>query len=679
MALSAREWRLLEEKLAELEPAVRQAFTEAVQRWAGQVPLADLIALIEEGQIAAALELVRIPDAWMTPTNEAVRAAFIAGGLTAGDLVTAAVRARFGFGVNPRAEAWARSTSSRMIDGVNENLPEIQGYIAQAVDKGIPARQIALEITGRVDPATRRRTGGLLGLNSTQTDAAIKARQQLDGLDDDYFTRKLRDKRYDATVRKAIRDGKPLTRAQIDKISGSYKDRLLAYRGKVIARTEALNALRAGQHEGFRQMLDAGLVAGLEVKWLDTADGRTRDSHVALGGLPAQPFGTPFISPATGALMDFPGDTSHGARGEDVIQCFPPGAMISRVGITHAMRRYYSGDLVELRATGDIVMSVTPNHPILTGRGWVSAGEVNEGDEVFECRVGDLAKVSSGPDICAVDVSAEHLYNSAQSLSVPVRPDRAVVDFHGDIPDHDVDIVAVDGGLGDALVPEVGEMISNVIFSCPDEMSGYLIARRMGRMSDLAVSDFPDCRMGGSSPCLPGIRGEDCSGAPIAFGNAWPLDPEIIKAPANSGPANSNGFGYRKDRVTAIKEILDRIKIRNPLGCISFFGLLPNANSPVHSRGLDVGNAGDHHCSAYAGHFCDLHGAATCFHSRSDRAQKRGALVAPMVSRRSITHVSRSYYSGYVYNFTSSSGVLVSDGIVNHNCRCAAIYTPVKS
>lgn len=321
MAITSREWRILEEQLAKLEPAIRDAFVDAVQRYAGTVDVTALAAVIEAGDIAAALDMVRVPDAWMTPANEVVRSALIAGGNTAGALVPALVRARFGFGVNPRAAAWASDASSRMIEAVNENLPEVQAHIAQAVDKGIPARRVALEITGRMDPATKRRAGGLLGLNTQQTQWAASAKAELEALDRNYFTRTLRDKRFDGTVRKAISSGKPLSRADIERISGRYSDRLLDYRGKTIARTEALNALRAGQHEGMRQMIDAGLVDGFMKDWQATADGRTRDAHVALGGLDPIPFDQAWISPATGALMNYPGDISLGAHGEDVIQC----------------------------------------------------------------------------------------------------------------------------------------------------------------------------------------------------------------------------------------------------------------------------------------------------------------------------------------------------------------------
>lgn len=45
--------------------------------------------------------------------------------------------------------------------------------------------------------------------------------------------------------------------------------------------------------------------------------------------------------------------------------------------LTHVIRREYEGDLVRLDGN-----AVTPNHPVLTPRGWLPAGLIREGDEV---------------------------------------------------------------------------------------------------------------------------------------------------------------------------------------------------------------------------------------------------------------------------------------------------------
>lgn len=311
----------LDALLSAMEPSVRKAFIAAMQARSSSISITELVRLLDEGRIEAALDLLRVNQAFLFPINEAVRASLIAGGQLTAAGIPLKIRAKFGWGDNPRAQAWAQQASSEMIERVDENLPVIREYIAAAVNEGVPNRKVALDIMGRINRMTGRREGGLLGLNSMQTEWAMKARHELHNLDKHYFTREARDKRYDPTVKRAIKAGKPLTQADIDKIAGRYNDILLRKRGQAIARTETLNALRAGEYEGWQQAIEQGLIdkTRLRKQWLATADGRTRDAHRALGGTEVG-FDALFQSP-TGAFLAFPGDTEHGATGDDLVNC----------------------------------------------------------------------------------------------------------------------------------------------------------------------------------------------------------------------------------------------------------------------------------------------------------------------------------------------------------------------
>jgi len=189
------------------------------------------------------------------------------------------------------------------------------------LEAGRNPRETALEITGRINKVTGRREGGILGLTSGQTDAVIRARAELQDLDANYFTRKRRDARFDGLVKKAIKSGKPLSRGDIDRITGRYKDRLLNYRGEVIARTETLASLNAGRVEGFAQLVDSGKVRADQVTkvWRSTGDGRTRDSHQAMNGQTVR-LNAPFTTPE-GFKMLHPHDNSLGAPASETIQC----------------------------------------------------------------------------------------------------------------------------------------------------------------------------------------------------------------------------------------------------------------------------------------------------------------------------------------------------------------------
>lgn len=226
-------------------------------------------------------------------------------------------------GRNPRAERVARDLSSKLVSNIiNDQREAIRVVIEAGIEAGRGPRDTALEIVGRIDRAAGKRTGGIVGLHSGQAKAWAKAGTELDELDPDYFERKLRDKRFDPMVRKAIADGKPLAKADRERVLNRYSDRLLKYRGDMIARTETIASLNAGRNEGIQQLIEAGNITEDQVRkvWDSTgADGRTRDSHLAMEGQRRR-LGEAFVTPGGYRLM-YPGDATLGAPGSEVIHC----------------------------------------------------------------------------------------------------------------------------------------------------------------------------------------------------------------------------------------------------------------------------------------------------------------------------------------------------------------------
>ena len=308
---------------------------EAMRKAATAIDYADLVASIEAGRIDDAIAMLEIKPAFVSPIVEAMRDGFLVAGAQSELILPVSVRAKFGFGMNPRAQDWALRRSGDMIEDVNNNLPAIREFISAAVNEGIPVRKVALDITGRVDPATKQRSGGLLGLNSQQTDQVIRARAMLSNPATmaDYFSKdkdtgaripryKLSDRGFDRLILKAIKEGKPLSVADLDRIMDAHKRKAMGYRGRVIARTEALNSLRAGQHEGFRQMVESNVMGDgwyLQQEWQTRLDGRERPHHHSMNGVVIK-FGELFTTPI-GDQLAFPGDVDHGASADSVISC----------------------------------------------------------------------------------------------------------------------------------------------------------------------------------------------------------------------------------------------------------------------------------------------------------------------------------------------------------------------
>ena len=230
-------------------------------------------------------------------------------------------------GRNPRAEAWLRDQSSRLITEVIEEQKEnVRQVLRNAMEAGGNPRDTARDVVGYYNRRTKRREGGIVGLRSDQIEAAERAFAQLRSGDPDelraYLNRKLRDKRFDPVVNAAIRDGKPVTAEKARSMVQSYRNRLLKQRGDLIARTETLRGINAAQAEAMQQVVDSGRLQASQITrvW-DSAgpDGRTRDSHLAMEGQ-KRGQNEPFTTPGGHRLM-YPGDTSLGAPASETIQC----------------------------------------------------------------------------------------------------------------------------------------------------------------------------------------------------------------------------------------------------------------------------------------------------------------------------------------------------------------------
>ncbi len=130
---------------------------------------------------------------------------------------------------------------------------------------------------------------------------------------------KLRDRRFDSTVRAAVNGDRVLSEAQIDRMVDQYYRKSVAHRAKVIAQTESLGAVHRGSDEGFRQAINLGLIdEELSQMWRTAGDSRVREpSHTFMNGQ-VRPFGEPFLS-GTGNLLRYPGDAA--APAHDSVGC----------------------------------------------------------------------------------------------------------------------------------------------------------------------------------------------------------------------------------------------------------------------------------------------------------------------------------------------------------------------
>lgn len=287
-----------------------------------------LIGNIKDGRIRNAFHTLGFTPAAMRPITASIERAFEQGGVMKGGtfpkyINTSDGRAVFRFDVrNSRAEAWLRDKSSQLVTNLTEEARiNTQSVIQRGVIDGRNPRSIALDLVGRIDPQTGQRSGGVIGLTTRQEGWVANVRRDLENLDERYFTRSLRDKRFDSLVRKAIDSGRALSSGDIDRLTGRYKTAALRYRAETVARTEANRALNQSDWEASMQAVDLGAVKlqDVEREWDTSGRSNVRDTHRKMDGQ-RRGLNEPFESPSGARLMQ-PGDTSLGAPAEEVANC----------------------------------------------------------------------------------------------------------------------------------------------------------------------------------------------------------------------------------------------------------------------------------------------------------------------------------------------------------------------
>lgn len=212
--------------------------------------------------------------------------------------------------LNPVTSDFIRSYQLSLIQKIGSNTRE-------AIRNSIEADYLA----GNNPRSTARIFKDTIGLTPTQELAVRNYKKGLEELDPNILNRKLRDKRFDSTVKRAVSTKNNLTPAQIDNMVDKYRQRYLTFRATTIARTESLRAVSIGEYTSVIQAVNNGSVDATNVRrfWIYTDDKRTRNEHRQIPGLNPngvlvdQPFVTPY-----GPLL-FPRDPSGSAA--NTIQC----------------------------------------------------------------------------------------------------------------------------------------------------------------------------------------------------------------------------------------------------------------------------------------------------------------------------------------------------------------------
>ncbi len=319
----------VEHLIEEWAPVLRRAFLDAVYNIRDRVILDQLVKALARGDIEGAVQSVGLDPAAFRGLDVAISQAFDAGGEhTASSITTAArsVGARLLVlfdARNQEAESWLRSHSGNLIKEIVEDQKiAIREHLEAGMAAGQNPKTVALDLIGRINPQTKKREGGVIGLTASQERWVKNYAAELAAADPKALQRKLRDKRFDKTTARAIKDGTPLSPDQRAKMVAAYRMRALKYRADSIARTEAMTALNQSQDTAMAQAIKKGKVQEKHVTktWHSAGDKRVRHTHRTMNKQKVG-FNERFVSPS-GARLKYPGDPEASAAERVMCRCW---------------------------------------------------------------------------------------------------------------------------------------------------------------------------------------------------------------------------------------------------------------------------------------------------------------------------------------------------------------------
>ena len=324
--------------------------------------------------------------------------------------------------------------------------------------------------------------------------------------------------------------------------------------------------------------------------------------------------------------------------------CVFPNTKVISPDIEAMTRSLYSGCVVEIGTSDGARLTVTPNHIVLTARGWVRAKNLIKGDKVINYSRGIKSVIESDPTDNDGIPTIEELFTSllesgaVPAISMPISSE----DFKGDAPsDGEIDIIFIDGKLRNKLNATLSQLVGDVLLVGASESGEVTLSRNCSLAEQLAgLGLAADGIMSGSRIAAILLRGTLTHSQLIGLRLPSDYDARLYKTAANDTSADIKLFGdgiFAHPGSIHISDLLDIKRDFNSL----------KRNTASLETALD-------------GRFCDSVGLCDFISAFSG-----------FVTFDDIIFVTNKYYSGHVYDASSLSTLYIANGIITSNCRCS--------
>lgn len=316
-------------------------------------------------------------------------------------------------------------------------------------------------------------------------------------------------------------------------------------------------------------------------------------------------------------------------------------------------RRLYTGKLAEFITDDGTVCSATPNHPVLTLKGWKPARLLDKGDYLIHKKRTDCSLIRE-LNANRVVPTFKELFDSLVLGGVPASvSEGSAGQFHGDGADGEVDVIDVYGLLTNEVNAELSHVCGKVGLSFAEaaDFARLLSGLRPSDAFIVRVSNSGDGKISGLCDRFSSFFRSLSKTQKLCLLNPAHFDPSSFEPSPDGMTGNVEMLGnsllglsalvHGDDFILGQLDAIARAAVNG-----DFYSSLPKVLAD------DVGGKPDL--------FCDLNEALAFGYGLSR-----------------VSEVRFREFFGHVYNMETSVNWYIVNNTVVHNCQCT--YRPILS
>ena len=326
--------------------------------------------------------------------------------------------------------------------------------------------------------------------------------------------------------------------------------------------------------------------------------------------------------------------------------CVLPDTKIIAPALEAIMKSYYLGEVIEFTLSDGRRLTVSPNHIMLTPRGWVRAQDITKSDYVISYRRGVEPFLEGNPTDNDGVPSIEQVFTAlaeSQGVSTTCVPSTAE-DLKGDVvADTEIEIIPTDSKLWDKLDTTKREMLRNV---------GFVGTGKCAEVALDSLGSFAKCLLTlglASDRIMRRLsieplffwRSLTCSQL-VGFRTPSDYNARLTETAVNSTSANTETNGKRIGTFARFVKLCNQIRIK------VLSGIRRNTKRDA----------------VFDKHTLDSFGFV------SDDFRNLTQTFAREIQIDDVVNIRRFNYSGHVYDTSCMVTLYTANGVITSNCHC---------